>query len=224
MVRTETKSDKAKKSTQNNKSSKKFEIKKKSAPEIKSVRITRSKSLQTEITRKVAKIPEPTVKKTPVVQNTLNTRSKSQANFLSHNTRSKSIKIENITIHTVSNEQQAQSLDDKKKSQTKSLSLSKITFVKLNDFKVDSIVLAKQKYSVPWPAKVIKIEKKRVFVYFFGDRRCGFVSTDEIYDFILSGSAIKSIIASKKQQRSYFTGIREVEFLLGITSDNSSLN
>lgn len=216
MVRTEAKSKRAKKSTQNN-----F----KASNILPSVRITRSKSLQTEIVQIAAKSPVQKLSKVAVKNCfTLETRSKSKANISQHNTRSKSKNIENIIISKDSTEQQPQNLDNKSKTQTKSLSLSKIQFVKLDDFKVDSIVLAKQKYSVPWPSKVLKIEKNRVFVYFFGDKRSGYVPKSDIYDFILSTNAIKSIIASKKNHQSYSTGIAEVEMLMGIPSDFSALN
>lgn len=183
----------------------------------KSARITRSKSSLTETVQKVTKDP---------IRNcsTRNTRSNSKANILPINTRSKSKKIEIITTNTDSNEQQVKNLDNTSQTETKSLSLSKVQFVKLHDFKVNSIVLAKQKYSVPWPSKVLKIEKERVFVYFFGDKRSGYVPKIEIYDFILSVSAVRSVIASKKKQQSYATGIGEVEVLMGITSENSLLN
>lgn len=112
----------------------------------------------------------------------------------------------------------------KEKQQSKNSSISTIRFVKCNDFKVGSIVLAKQKYSIPWPSKVLEIESERVFVYFFGDKRSGYVSKIEIYDFIWSATAIKSSIISKKKPRSYTTGIMEVEMLIGIPSEKSLLN
>lgn len=182
-----------------------------------STRITRSKLSQTETVEKIVKVP---------VKNygTRNTRSKSTADILPIVTRSKSKKIEVIdNNNTALNEREPLHLADKPKIQTKSLVSTKTQFVKLNDFEVNSIVLAKQKYSFPWPAKVLKIEKKRVFVYFFGDKRSGHVGRDEIYDFILSSKGIKSIIASKKTERSYATGVAEIEMLLGITSENSLL-
>lgn len=42
-------------------------------------------------------------------------------------------------------------------------------------------VLAKQKYSVPWPAKVVAIRSKSVDVYFYGDGRCGPVKRIDIF-------------------------------------------
>lgn len=102
--------------------------------------------------------------------------------------------------------------------------MSNVQFVKLSDFNVNSIVLAKQKYSIPWPSRVLKVEKERMFVYFFGDKRVGYVSKDEIYDFILSKSAIKSVIASPRKKQSYLTEIFEVQSLLGIPSDDFLLN
>lgn len=136
-------------------------------------------------------------------------------------TRSKSKKIEQIQKESDSNKCRPQvSLNDTG-IQSESLSLSKIQFVKLNDFAVNSIVLAKQKYSKPWPSRVLNIEKDRVFVYFYGDKRSGYVEKTEIYDFILSVNAIKAKIASKKIERSYMTGLVEIEALLNIPREYS---
>lgn len=97
-------------------------------------------------------------------------------------------------------------------------------FVKLNIFEKNSIVLAKQKYSCPWPARVLEIEKNKVLVFFFDDKRNGFVSRFEIYDFLKSSRAIKSIITSKRVPRCYLTGVSEIELLLGINKEQSILN
>lgn len=110
------------------------------------------------------------------------------------------------------------------KSSSKQLTKTEFTFVKLNDFKIDCIVLARQKNSFPWPARVLNIEKNRTFVYFFGDKRSGHVANSEIYDFILSGIAIKSTLQSRKKFRGYLTGLAEVEMLLCIPSEQSLLN
>lgn len=188
-----------------------------------SARITRSKSVISEKVQEGVTFPLEHC-------NSRNTRSKSKADIIIPlqtisplKTRSKSEKIPNITINSDPNHQQSPNSFNKVKSQCKNLIISTIQFVKLHDYNVDSIVLAKQKYSTPWPAKVLKIEKNRVFVYFFGDKRSGFVSKFEIYDFFLSVSAIKSTIASKKVHRSYYTGIAEVELSMGIPSEKSLL-
>lgn len=60
-------------------------------------------------------------------------------------------------------------------NQTKSI-VKQIDFVKLDTFQKNSIVLAKQKFSFPWPARVLSIEKEKTLVYFFGDKREGYVS------------------------------------------------
>lgn len=97
-------------------------------------------------------------------------------------------------------------------------------FYKLNTLEKDLIVLAKQKYSIPWPARILKVEKDKVLVYFFGDKRTGFVSSVEIYDYIKSFHALQSIILSKKKPAGFVTGVREVELLLGISAADSVLN
>lgn len=117
-------------------------------------------------------------------------------------------------------------LGPKPKKSTKILSLPDAHFVKLIDFEKDSVVLAKQKWSTPWPSWVERIDKNRVLVYFFGDKRFGYVNKTEIYDFILSVNAVKSVIAAKTiaYYQSYVTGIAEVEFLLGIASADCFFN
>lgn len=189
--------------------------------ENKSTIITRSKLNNLETVQK-------TKEDSSGMRSARNTRSESKENIplqrpLPYNTRSKSKKNPKNSFFSESGERKQETLLTKAKTQNKCSTVSTIRFVKLNDFNVNSIVLAKQKYSVPWPAQVLSVEKKRVSVHFFGDRRRGFVSKQEIYDFILSTSAIKSIIASKKQHRSYYTGVAEVEHLIGIPSDKSLL-
>lgn len=99
-------------------------------------------------------------------------------------------------------------------------------FVKLNNFAADQIVLAKQKYSIPWPifGRILKVEKEKVLVYFFGDKRTGFVQSNEIYDFAKSFQALKETILSKKKPASFITGVQEVEVLLQINGQNSVLS
>lgn len=134
----------------------------------------------------------------------------------------KSRNIESIDLNNNSIEQTSQNLNIDLKAKLKSLIVVRNLFVKSSDFKIDSIVLAKQKYSIAWPAKIVRIEKQRVFVYFFGDKRCGYVQKEEIYDFISSIYGIKSQISSKNTPKSYSTGIAEVEILLGISSSGPS--
>lgn len=141
---------------------------------------------------------------------------RSLLNFSPKSTRSKSEKIKDIHLNSDSNQSQK---NEQKKKQSENLTISRICYVKLSDFCVDSIVLAKQKYAVPWPAKVLEIKKDSVFVYFFGDKRNGYVKKSEIYDFILSANAIKNTLKSKRVQPTLLTGIREVQLLMGIPVD-----
>lgn len=101
--------------------------------------------------------------------------------------------------------------------------VKRVDFVKLATFKKKDIILAKQKYSIPWPARILDIEKEKVTVFFFGDRRTGSVSSTELYDYVKSYQALKSHVTSKKKPRGFITGIREVELLLGIAEKDSVL-
>lgn len=146
-----------------------------------------------------------------------NTRLKGKENILPlpnlspRKTRSKSKKIETINFNLDSNIQKTAAVINKKEQQTK-ISV-RAQFVKIIDLKVDSIVLSKQKYSVSWPSRVLNIEKERVFVYFFGDKRSGYVAKSEIYDFLLSKKAVQSLLGFKKNPRAYRSGIAEIDML-----------
>lgn len=163
-------------------------------------RLTRSKSVYSE--------------KVEFVENTL-------AKFSPKRTRSKSEKNLNIQLISEFNHREK---SEQQKKQSQNLKISAARYIKQCDFSVNSIVLAKQKYSCPWPAKVVKIEREKVFVYFFGDKRSGYVKKSEIYNFILSVNAVIQTLASKKQQTTYSTGIREIEVLMGIDQENSVFN
>lgn len=97
-------------------------------------------------------------------------------------------------------------------------------FIKLESFGIGSICLAKQKYSCPWPARVEKIEGDKILVFFFGDKRVGYVESSEIYDFTKSLKAVESILFAKRIPRGYKTGVVEIEYLLGIDNTQSILN
>lgn len=105
---------------------------------------------------------------------------------------------------------------------TKSI-VKRAEFFKSSTFAVDDIVLAKQKYSSPWPARVLTIENNKVSVYFFGDRRIGWVSANEIYDLTKSLHAVKSIALSARKPRGYFVACKEVERILNIDCTNGSV-
>lgn len=200
-------------------------------------RITRSKSIETKdiksgkIVNRSQKTTENNLSPRKTRSNSLKAeaaqpkqRACSSHNISPINTRSKSQNIPTISTKSNSIEYLPQKLPKERKTQSKISALSKIQFVKLRDLKVDSVVLAKQKYSIPWPAKVNAIGKEKILVHFFGDRRSGYVQKTEIYDYILSGNAVKSKVLSKNVPLSYLTGISEVEILLGVPREKSILN
>lgn len=97
-------------------------------------------------------------------------------------------------------------------------------FVRLEKFETNTVCLAKQKYSCPWPARVVRVEKEKILVHFFGDKRVGYVQKGEIYDFMKSSQAIRSILNSKKKPSGFITGLAEIEQLLQIDSAHSLMN
>lgn len=125
-------------------------------------------------------------------------------------------------------EKPAQNLENvslKKKKEEEKKIVKRVDFVRLDNFEVNTICLAKQKWSFPWPARVLEIEEKKVLVYFFGDKRVGHVEPIEIYDFVNSSQALRAVIPAKKKSKpSFITGLVEVERLLQIDSNHSLLN
>lgn len=67
-------------------------------------------------------------------------------------------------------------------------------------------------------------KKNKALVYFFGDRREGYVQITEIYDFKKSFEAIKSFLSAKGKPRAYVTGLHEVELCIGIDRAHSIFN
>lgn len=106
--------------------------------------------------------------------------------------------------------------------ETKSV-VKRYNFIKLNTFKKGSLVLAKQRYSIPWPSKILEIQEDKIRVFFYGDKREGFVSSSEIYDFLKSIPALKASLLTRKPQ-TFLTGIREIELLLKVNDTESLLN
>lgn len=224
MLRAEVRVKRAEKKVQiSNKkqSSKRLRSEKKVLSENNSTRITRSQTKSSAKLQKTINIELQAVSSQPTCSKSTEKILPVQ-HFPSRNTRSKSEKISSITLNPDSNKKE---LFNKEKSQIKNTAISTIRYVKLSDFEVNTVVLAKQKYSIPWPARVLKIEKDRVFVYFFGDKRSGFVFKSEIYNFVLSASAIRATIQSKKKPpRTFCTGIAEVETIFKIPCNESLLN
>lgn len=98
-------------------------------------------------------------------------------------------------------------------------------FSRMKSFAVNDLVLAKQKYSIPWPARILEVKRDKVLVFFFGDKREGFVPSSDIFDFIESLPALRSIVLTlTKKPRGFLTGIRDLELLLDVRSTESVLN
>lgn len=96
-----------------------------------------------------------------------------------------------------------------------------INLVKKMNYNIDEIVLAKQKYSRPWPSRIVEIRKSSVLVDFLGDDTHGTVRRDEIYDFMLNAQSIKIYC---RRQDNYKKGVLLAERLLGIPDHHSILS
>lgn len=108
--------------------------------------------------------------------------------------------------------------------QTENRIEKRVNFIKLEKFEKDTICLAKQKYSCPWPAQILEIEKDKILVHFFGDKRVGYVQSTEIYDFVKSSEAIQSLLSGQRKPRGYVNGVVEIELFLGVDRSLSVLN
>lgn len=85
---------------------------------------------------------------------------------------------------------------------------------------IGQLVLAKQKFSVPWPSKIMSIKKDSVHVYFFGDGRCGSVKKCDLFSICDSKEIM--INCMKRNITDYRKGIIEMERISGVP-DNSSI-
>lgn len=114
----------------------------------------------------------------------------------------------------ISNKIQNTAVEQVKVSKSLSKSYPRKPAKKCDEIGIGKIVLAKQKYSVPWPSRIVSIHKSYANVYFLGDGRIGSVKLTDIYEFRDSADEIKRCISS--QGSSYGKGIREAEIIIGI--------
>lgn len=87
---------------------------------------------------------------------------------------------------------------------------------------VGQLVLAKQKYSVPWPSKIIAIKTDSVSVFFFGDGRCGPVKKCDLFSICDSRDIMIDCI--KRNITDYRKGIIEMERISGVPQNMSITN
>lgn len=87
---------------------------------------------------------------------------------------------------------------------------------------VGQFILAKQKYSVPWPSKVLAIRSKTIDVHFYGDGRTGPVKCDDVYS--ISDSSDTILDCLRRNIPGYSKGIKELEILMKVPDELSLLN
>lgn len=78
-------------------------------------------------------------------------------------TRSSKVSDELTQSNEINSSQNSNVVTDSLKKNTEKRIVKRENFVKLDNFEEDSFCLAKQKFSIPWPARVLKIEKKKNF-------------------------------------------------------------
>lgn len=88
--------------------------------------------------------------------------------------------------------------------------------------KVGQLVLAKQKFSSPWPSRIVAIKKESVDVYFFGDGRCGSVKKCNLFSICESKEIIVNCM--KRNLTNYRKGIIEMERISGVPDHLSLTN
>lgn len=87
---------------------------------------------------------------------------------------------------------------------------------------VGQLVLAKQKYSVPWPSRIVAIKRDSVDVYFFGDGRCGPVKKCDLFS--IGDSREIMINCIKRNIFNYRKAVIEMEKISGIPEQLSITN
>lgn len=87
---------------------------------------------------------------------------------------------------------------------------------------INSLVLAKMKKYSPWPSKLLSIEGKRAYVYFFGSNNHGHVDKDEIADFHDNELMVLKLATMKITD--YKKAVREAEIFGNIPWCLSVLN
>lgn len=111
---------------------------------------------------------------------------------------------------------------EKNKNSSALVAKKNIKGKKLDSFAIGDDVLAKQKYSVPWPAKILAMRSKCVDVYFYGDGRKGPVKRDEIYSFNHSHDVILDCL--RRNIPTYQKGIREMEMIHKVPEERSIIH
>lgn len=90
---------------------------------------------------------------------------------------------------------------------------SVVAKTKKNNFPIEvgprGLVMAKQKYSVPWPSRIVTVRKGYVDVYFFGDGRTGAVKIEDLSTIAESKNIILKCL--KRNITDYYKGIIEFE-------------
>lgn len=87
---------------------------------------------------------------------------------------------------------------------------------------IGELVMARQKYSVPWPSRIVAVRKRNVDVYFYGDGRVGAVKKEDLSTIGESKAVIVSCL--KRNIHNYRKGIIEIERISLIPDHLSILN
>lgn len=87
---------------------------------------------------------------------------------------------------------------------------------------VGQLVLAKQKFSVPWPSRISAVNKDSVYVYFFGDGRSGSVKKCDLFSIFDSKDIVVNCL--KRNITNYRKCIIEMEKILGVPDNLSMTN
>lgn len=91
------------------------------------------------------------------------------------------------------------------------------------DYHIGSLVFAKLKGFAPWPAKIVKAEKKRYFVYFYGTgENSPAIKGEDLYDY--SKHKAQFVVDKNLKRKHYPEAVEQIEAALRGEEDVASIN
>lgn len=92
-----------------------------------------------------------------------------------------------------------------------------------SDFHVGSLVFAKLKGFAPWPAKIVRAEKKRYYVYFYGTaEKSPAMKSEDLFDY--TKHKAQYLVDKNMKRKFYPEAVEQIEAVLRGEEDVASIN